>query len=141
VRGSFTRGEDTDYLKVDLKILFYNHTGHISGAERVLLMTLVAARSQQSGSGRTKWNDGRLLETIKELGVRTVGMDPLAARFTWRPDRLIRYFVSFARVICLTRAVVIKEMPDLIHANSIRAGLVMAAGDCGASYADCLACA
>jgi len=126
VRGSFTRGGDTDYLKVDLKILFYNHTGHISGAERVLLMTLVGLDRSNLDLVVLSGTDGRLLETIKELGVRTVGMDPLAARFTWRPDRLIRYFVSFARVICLTRAVVIKEMPDLIHANSIRAGLVMA---------------
>ena len=126
MRDSFTRGGDTDYLKADLKILFYNHTGHISGAERVLLMTLVGLDRSNLDLVVLSGTDGRLLETIKELGVRTVGMDPLAARFTWRPDRLIRYFVSFARVICLTRAVVIKEMPDLIHANSIRAGLVMA---------------
>ena len=131
MRDSFTRGGDTDSLKADLKILFYNHTGHISGAERVLLMILGGLDRSNLDLVVLGGTDGRLLETINELGISTVGMDPLAARFTWRPDLLIRYFVSFARVICLTRAVVIKEMPDLIHANSIRAGLVMAVATVG----------
>lgn len=114
-----------------MKILFYNHTGQISGAERVLLMTL-------AGLDRSRFDpvvlcpaDGRLIQTINDLRIKTVGMDPLAARFTWRPDRLIRYFASFTRVIPLARAAIVKEMPDLIHANSIRAGLVMSAATVG----------
>jgi glycosyltransferase involved in cell wall biosynthesis len=55
----------------------------------------------------------------------------LEARFTWRPDLVIRYLLSFASVIRSARRLVIKEAPDVIHANSIRAGLVMAAATLG----------
>ena len=75
--------------------------------------------------------DGQLIQLIDELGIRTAGLNPLAARFTWRPDRLIRYFASFARVIRMARVEVVRETPDLIHANSIRAGLVMSAATVG----------
>ena len=56
---------------------------------------------------------------------------PLEARFTWRLDLVIRYLVSFAEVIRCARRLVIDEAPDLIHANSIRAGLVMSAATMG----------
>lgn len=114
-----------------MKILFFNHTGQVSGAERVLLMTL-------AGLDRSRFDpvvlcpaDGQLIQMINDLRIKTAGMNPLAARFTWRPDRLIRYFASFARVIRMARAAVVRETPDLIHANSIRAGLVMSAATVG----------
>src|SRR5437868_11468651 len=96
--------EDTDCLRIDLKILFYNHTGHVSGAERVLMMTLAALDRSSFEPLVLCPADGRLIQSINDLRIKAVGMDPLAARFTWRPDRLIRYFASFARVIPLARA-------------------------------------
>jgi glycosyltransferase involved in cell wall biosynthesis len=113
-----------------LKILFYNHTGQVSGAERVMLMTL-AGLDRSTESVVLCPGDGQLIQLVNELGIKTAGMKPLAARFTWRPDRLIRYFASFARVIDAARAAVVRETPDLIHANSIRAGLVMSAATVG----------
>ncbi|HMJ27023.1 MAG TPA: glycosyltransferase family 4 protein, partial [Pyrinomonadaceae bacterium] len=113
-----------------MKILFYNHTGQVSGAERVLLMTLAALDSSIESVVLCPV-DGQLIQLIDELGIRTAGLNPLAARFTWRPDRLIRYFASFARVIRMARVEVVRETPDLIHANSIRAGLVMSAATAG----------
>ena len=114
-----------------MKILFYNHTGQVSGAERVLLMTL-------AGLDRSRFDpvvlcpaEAQLIQMINDLRIKTAGMNPLSARFTWRPDRLIRYFASFARVIRMARAAVVRERPDLIHANSIRAGLVMSAATVG----------
>ncbi|HXI74516.1 MAG TPA: hypothetical protein VNG94_02950, partial [Pyrinomonadaceae bacterium] len=63
-------GEGADYLRdPDLKILFYNHTGHISGAERVLMMTL-------AGLDRSRFDpivlcpgDGRLIQMINDLRI------------------------------------------------------------------------
>ena len=71
------------------------------------------------------------MEKTQELNVRTRGLQTLEARFTWRPDLVVRYLISFARVICQARKLVIDEAPDVIHANSIRAGLVMAAATVG----------
>jgi glycosyltransferase involved in cell wall biosynthesis len=116
-----------------VKILFYNHTGKVSGAERVLLMIL-------AGLDRSRFDpvvlcpaDERLIQRIRELGVRTVSTESLEARFTIRVDRLAKYVASFVRLIRASRTAVINEAPDIIHANSIRAGLVMSAATFGLS--------
>ena len=114
-----------------MQILFYNHTGKVSGAERVLLMIL-------GGIDRSRFNsvvlcptDGPLAEMIDAAGVRRLGIKPLQARFTLRPDRLIKYVTSFLSLLWAARAAVIAEAPDLVHANSIRAGLLMSAATVG----------
>src|SRR5260370_10452103 len=116
-----------------MKILFYNHTGKVSGAERVLLMIL-------SGLDRRRFDPvvlcpayGRLVEMVDELKVRRVEVRTLEARFTWRVDRLLKYFASFVRLFRAARAAVVDEAPGVIHANSIRAGLVMSTCTIGLS--------
>lgn len=109
-----------------MKILFYNHTGKISGAERVLLTILKGLGSEFDAVVACP-ADGSLPEVVQGMGLRTLPMEVLSARFTWRPDQLIRYLISFFQVIRAARRVVVAERPELIHANSIRAGLVMSA--------------
>jgi glycosyltransferase involved in cell wall biosynthesis len=108
-----------------LKILFYNHTGQISGAERVLLAILAGVDRRRFIPAVLCPADGPLLNRVRELGARTIAIDTLAARFTLRLDRLANYAASFVRLIRAARVAVINEAPDIIHANSIRAGLVM----------------
>jgi glycosyltransferase involved in cell wall biosynthesis len=72
-----------------------------------------------------------MMEMVRGLKVKTRSLPPLHARFTWRIDRVIRYLVSFVRVIRDARRLVIDEAPEVIHANSIRAGMVMAAATIG----------
>jgi glycosyltransferase involved in cell wall biosynthesis len=76
-------------------------------------------------------DESPMMEMIQKLEVRTRGLRPLEARFTWRLDLVVRYLISFASVIRSARRIVIDEAPDVIHANSIRAGLVMAAATLG----------
>ena len=114
-----------------MKILFYNHTATVSGAERILLMILARLDRERFDLLVLCPSDGPLIEMTKPYGVRTIAINSLAARFTWRPDRLIRYLAAFTRMICDARALVITEAPDVIHANSIRAGLVMSAATLG----------
>lgn len=71
------------------------------------------------------------MEMVNGLGVRTRGLKALDARFTWRLERIVKYLVSFAQVIYSARKLVRDETPDIIHANSIRAGLVMSAATFG----------
>ncbi len=110
-----------------MKILFYNHTGQISGAERVLLIILAGGDRRRFIPAVLCPADGPLMNKVRELGVKTIAIDRLDARFTLRLDRLADYAASFVRLIRAARAAVIKEAPDIIHANSIRAGLVMSA--------------
>jgi glycosyltransferase involved in cell wall biosynthesis len=114
-----------------VKILFYNHTGKVSGGERVLLMILAKLDRNRFDQVVLCPADGPLIGIMKDLGVRTMGIDPLAARFTLRPDRLLRYLESFVRVVRDVRATVRREAPDVVHANSIRGGLVISAATVG----------
>jgi L-malate glycosyltransferase len=61
---------------------------------------------------------------VAELGVRNEALIDLKARFTWRVDLLAQYLKSFIHVIVELRKKIIRVNPDLIHANSVRAGLV-----------------
>jgi glycosyltransferase involved in cell wall biosynthesis len=114
-----------------MKILFYNHTGQVSGAERVLQMILKGLDRGQYQCVVACPENSRLFELMNAAGERTRGLRQLEARFTWRPDRLLRYLSSFVQVIRNARTVVNEEAPDAIHANSIRAGIVMAAATTG----------
>jgi glycosyltransferase involved in cell wall biosynthesis len=114
-----------------VKILFYNHTGKVSGAERVLQMTLAGLDHRRFDPVVLCPAEGTLTGLVNELNVRTVSIAPLAARFTLRPDRFAKYLASFVRLIRAARRVVISEAPAIVHANSIRAGLVMSVATTG----------
>lgn len=114
-----------------MKILFYNHTGQVSGAERVLLMILTRLDQNRFDHLVICPDQGPLLRMATNLGVAVQSVPALDARFTWRVDRLLRYLKSFFLVIRQLRRRVVSLKPDLIHANSIRAGLVATAATVG----------
>jgi L-malate glycosyltransferase len=114
-----------------VKILFYNHTGKVSGAERVLLMILARLDPTRFNAVMLSPAAGALREMVDRLGVRTITIDSLAARFTLSPLQLLRYVFSFVRQVRAARIAVKAERPDVVHANSIRAGLVMSASTFG----------
>jgi len=114
-----------------LKILFYNHTGTVSGAERVLSMILARLDRNRFNLVVVCPDASRMMELAASQEVRIRGLRQLDARFTWRPERIVNYLFSFAKVIRCARKIIIEESPDAIHANSIRAGLVMAAATLG----------
>ncbi|HEY0430729.1 MAG TPA: glycosyltransferase family 4 protein [Pyrinomonadaceae bacterium] len=114
-----------------MKILFYNHTGQVSGAERMLL--LILSRLERSAIEPLVIcpEQGPLQQMADELGVKVASVSGLEARFTWRPDQLLRYLKSFFGVIRHLRRTVVSIQPELLHANSIRAGLVATAATIG----------
>ena len=112
------------FSKNRIRILFYSHTGLISGAERVLLGTI-------NGLDRSIFDpiaacpvDGDLTARFHASQVLIVPVSQLEARFTLNTRQLVRYFRSFAHVIWSFRASVKQVAPDVLHANSIRAGIV-----------------
>lgn len=114
-----------------LKVLFYNHTGQVSGAERVLLLILARLNRGQYAPVVLCPAAGPLKEMVTDLDVCCDDVESLNARFTWRLDRLAGYLGSFSRLVRQVRQEVIKLDPDLIHANSVRAGLVATAATIG----------
>ena len=114
-----------------MKILFYNHTGQASGAERMLTMILARVDAQAFAPVVVCPEAGTLAKMVREVGTPVETIAGLDARFTWRADRLLRYARSFVQVIRQLRGKVTTIKPDLIHANSIRAGLVATAATVG----------
>ena len=114
-----------------MKILFYNHQGKVSGAERVILLVLKRLnRSLFTPLMVCPATDTMAEETVK-LGVPLLKIDEFKARFTLRPDKLIRYFASFIHILGKLRTEICRENPDLIHANSVRSGIVATAASAG----------
>ena len=106
-----------------MRVLFYNHTGEVSGAERMLL--LILARLDRSAfEPVVVCPPGPLEKLARDSGVGVETVPTLSARFTWRPDQLTHYSKSFLQIIRQIRRRVSQLKPDLIHANSIRSGLV-----------------
>lgn len=114
-----------------MRVLFYNHTGQVSGAERVLLMILSRLNREAVDPVVVCPGSGPLAAMVLELGVRVQTARVLEARFTWRVAQLLRCCKSFFAVIGEFRQRVKVIQPDLIHANSIRAGLVATAATVG----------
>jgi glycosyltransferase involved in cell wall biosynthesis len=107
-----------------MKIVFYNHTGKVSGAERLLLSAVTRLDAGEFDRIMVCPTDGPLAGLAAEAGMTVHTVADLEARFTWRPGVFIRYCKSFVGVISNFRRKIIQLNPDLIHANSIRAGLV-----------------
>ncbi len=114
-----------------MKVLFYNHTGMVSGAERVVSMILNGIDRQRYEPVVVCPPDSPMMALAAEARVRTRPLQTLNARFTWRLDRVAQYLLSFSQVIRDARQIVADEAPAFIHANSIRAGLVMSATTMG----------
>ena len=110
-----------------MKILFYNHTGKVSGAERILLLALKKLNRSRFEPLVVCPASGTLSEEVSKLGIPCKSLDQLEARFTFRIDFLIKYLISFYRTIAQLRREILAENPNLIHANSVRAGLAASA--------------
>lgn len=107
-----------------MKILFYNHQGKISGAERVVLLVLkrLNRRVFEPVMICPKEENGMFAE-VEKLNVECRAIQPLEARFTLRPDKLVGYLVSLVKTIRQLRAAIKNTNPDLIHAVSTRSGI------------------
>ncbi len=114
-----------------MKILFYNHTGTVSGAERILLLALKKLNRQQFEPLVVCPASGTLAEEVSELGIACQSLEQLEARFTIRIDFLIKYVFSFYQTIKQLRGQILAANPNLIHANSVRAGLVASVASVG----------
>jgi glycosyltransferase involved in cell wall biosynthesis len=114
-----------------MKILFYNHTGKVSGAERILLLALKKLNRNRFEPIVVCPASGTLAEEVGKLEIACASLAQLEARFTLRIDFLLKYLFSFYQTIKQLRDEIRKANPNLIHANSVRAGLVASAASFG----------
>lgn len=105
-----------------MKVLFYNHTAHVSGAERVLLLFI--ERLDETGIEPVAvCPEGDMANEIRGRGVNTRVVPELTARFTLNPVKIAKYLWSLRLTVGSLRKQIAECAPDVIHANSIRAGI------------------
>lgn len=107
-----------------MRIVFYNHTGKVSGAERLLLSAASRLGAPEFERVMVCPAAGPMAELSAAAGMTVHAVPELEARFTWQPTKLARYLRSSFGVIQKFRRQLVGLNPDLIHANSIRAGLI-----------------
>ena len=108
-----------------VRVAYVNHTGAVSGAE-VVLMNMVR------GLDRSAYEpvaicpaEGGLADQLQAEGVPCVPLPAVQARFTWRPDELWKAAISLGRAIWALRRTLRQIDPEIVHANSVRAGVVV----------------
>jgi len=113
------------------RVVYVNHTGAVSGAERVLI-------NMVRGLDRSRFEviaicpvEGDLGRMLLAEGVRCAPLPAVRARFDWRPSQLWKAFKSLLRAIVSLHKTLAKIDPDIIHANTLRAGIVVSAASIG----------
>lgn len=108
-----------------MRVLYVNHTGMVGGAEQSLL-TLLEGLSDEVATVVAS-PAGPLHERVRALGVRVEALPGTTGSFRLHPVRTPRAVIDIARSAAALRAIVHRLRVDLIHANSVRAGLITAA--------------
>jgi glycosyltransferase involved in cell wall biosynthesis len=106
-----------------MKVCYYNHTGKVSGAEKVLF-TLLANLGPGFETSLIAPETPQIRAFCLKHGIRHLPVDELRARFTMNPFLLARYAFSGFQGISQVRRLVRQIAPDVLHANSTRAGMV-----------------
>jgi glycosyltransferase involved in cell wall biosynthesis len=106
-----------------LRIVFYNHTGTVSGAEGMLLLGLSRLPRNAFDLVLICPETGSLAAAAAERGIPVHTGPAIVARFTWNPILLVRYITLLLSGVWGLRRTFRKLQPDIIHANTVRAGI------------------
>jgi len=109
-----------------IKVLYVNHTGVLGGAEHSLLTLL--ERLPDDIVPIVLSPSGPLRERVRALGIRTEILPGTSASFRLHPVRTPRALIAIARSAVTVGRIAHRLRVDLIHANSVRAGLIAAPG-------------
>ncbi len=104
-----------------MKVAFYNHTSVVSGAEISLLLTV---SHMQQAEPVLFAPEGELLERARKLGLPVVPIPGYRARRSRNPLRLMRDVCGMLWAGWKFSQAVKRHGADLIHANSLRAGIM-----------------
>lgn len=106
-----------------MRVLYVNHTAEVSGAERSLLSLLASLEDVQRSAAVPA---GRLAQAIAELGVPVREIAGTAGSLRLHPLHTSRALTEMGVAAAQVRRVAARDGAEVVHANSIRAGLVLA---------------
>jgi L-malate glycosyltransferase len=105
-----------------VNVLYLNHTGEVGGGERSLLELLAGLPSTVSPS--LACPGGALSAAAKERGVTVWRVAGTEASLKLRPLDTARGLANVLRTAYSVRTIARRTDAELVHANSIRAGLI-----------------
>ncbi len=106
-----------------MKVLYVNHTAEISGAERSLLSLL--AGLPDTAHARVAAPRGRLVAAVEDLGVSVDTIAGTAGSLRLHPLHTPRALAEMSLAGLQVHRAARVYGADLVHANSIRAGIVL----------------
>lgn len=107
-----------------MNICFYNHTGKISGAERVLLAIMSALDQNEHSAVLFAPSSEGFHDFCKARRIRFAEVSSLQARYTVNPIKLFIYIRSVLNLILELRRRIQEERPEIVHANTARSAIV-----------------
>lgn len=107
-----------------MRILYVSHTAEISGGERSLLDLLGAVGDRVQATVAAP--EGPLSAELRAQGVPVRTIPGTTGSLRPHPLHTPRTAAELARAVWCTRRIAAREGVDLVHANSIRAGIVAA---------------
>ncbi len=107
-----------------VRVLYVNHTAEISGAEHSLLSLLAALPEALQASAALP--TGKLSAAVARLGIPVTTIRGTAGSLRLHPLHTPRALAELSLAARQVRRLVRRERPDVVHANSIRAGIVLA---------------
>jgi glycosyltransferase involved in cell wall biosynthesis len=122
-----------------MRVLYTNHTAEVSGSERSLLSLLAALPA--SVEPRVATPPGPLATAAAELGVPVSKIAATAGSLRLHPAHTPRALVEMSTAAVQIRRLARAHAADLVHANSIRAGIELGLGRLAPSVVcvrDCL---
>ncbi len=109
-----------------MNVLYVNHTAEVSGAERSLLSLLAALPG--TVDRRLAAPPGKLATAVTELGIPVSTITGTAGSLRLHPLHTPRAMLELGLAAPQTRRIARRQRADLVHANSIRAGIVLGLG-------------
>jgi glycosyltransferase involved in cell wall biosynthesis len=106
-----------------MRVLYVSHTAEISGGERSLLSLL--AGLPDSVEARMATPPGGLQSAVASLGIPTVTISGTAGSLRLHPLHTPRALAEMSRAAWQVRRAAGSPVAALVHANSIRAGVVV----------------
>ncbi len=111
-----------------MRVLYVNHTAEVSGAERSLLSLLAALPGTVDRAAAVP--TGRLAAAIEQLGIPVTPITGTAGSLRLHPLHTPRAVSEMSLAALQVHRVARRLHADLVHANSIRAGIVLGLGRC-----------
>jgi glycosyltransferase involved in cell wall biosynthesis len=105
-----------------MKVLYVNHTGQMSGGEHSLLELVRGA--SPGVTPIVACPDGPLVDALRDVGVPSVSIPGIDASLKLHPRHTTLALSDLARSARAVRAAARRHDVSVVHANSIRAGLL-----------------